>query len=255
MSTYGTYESRGRFGALPLYTLVPGGAALLLYYGYKSIKRVSKCIKRLKDNNDDGDNDKKQKLLSQLEVYSAIIGFNIGVLLVTVIPIGIIRVTSFLAFAALLIWVIGQSIYYVNKIEDTSNEGCPDNYTKIKPLKSLLYGYLGGAIGVFLGLGMVKGMAGFGMSTQLRIVAIVIAVQLIAVNIASIGTYSECKNGVYKSESNDDVEEIKTLDRFYQQQLWPIGISTLVIIVVLGSFYYDRKGPTAVAPTAAKTTA
>jgi hypothetical protein len=76
---------------------------------------------------------------------------------------------------------------------------------------------------------------------------------LIAVNIASIGTYSECKNGIYKSESNDDVEEIRTLDRFYQQQLWPIGISTLVILMVLGSFYYDRKGPDTVAP--AKTTA
>jgi hypothetical protein len=255
MSTYGTYESRGRFGALPLYTLVPGGAALLLFYGYKSIERVSKCIKRLDANNDDGDSDKKQKLLSQLEVYSAIMGFNIGVLLITLIPIGIIRVTSFLTFASLLLWVIGQSIYYVNKIEDTSNEDCPDNYTTIKPLKSLLYGYLGGAIGIFIGLGMVKGMAGFGIATQLRIILIIVIVQLIAVNIFSIGTYRECKNGIYKSESKDDVEEIKTLDRFYQQQLWPIGISTLVILVVLGSFYYERKGPDTVAPTTVAPTA
>lgn len=239
-STYEYVENKGVFGELPLYIIVPAGALLILIYGIYGIRRARSCLKRLEEaQEEDPDLDKDNELYNRLylhsTIFSAATGFNLGLLLITFIPSGIIRPTSFWMFAALMVWVIGQTMYYMNKIERSGE--CKSAYDKLTPIKSYLWGYLGGAIGVLIGLLFTTSMEAFGYSNQFRIVAILICMQLIGVNVMSKLTYQKCKD----FGTPEQQDEMRLFNDF---QKWPLWISSIVMVLVIVSFMFDRASDT-----------
>jgi hypothetical protein len=228
------FVNKGMFGELPLLTLVPAGALLLLIYGIYGIRRTHSCLDRLRevkatDSEYDKNNEIQNKLYSHAIIYATTTGFNVGVLLINMIPTGIVRTTSFLMFAALLLWVMGHSLYNIYKIERTGD--CADAYDKLTPLKAHLWGYLGGAIGIFIGLALVKGMASFGYTTQIQVTFFIISVQMLAVSSYSVVTYNQCKD--YGNEAQK-----KEMKDFYDFQKWPIIMSGIFLLAIFGASAY-----------------
>ena len=232
----------GVFGNLPLLTLVPAGALVLFIYGIYGIRKVWKCVETLNENELDQNStetvDTRNVLLNDANIYAGATGFNMAILLVTMVPAGIIRPMSFLMFAGLLLWIIGQSLYYVSKIDVVSEKKA---YDKLAVLKVSLWGYLGGAIGVFLGMALVNGMAAYGYTSQLRAVLFLVAVQLIIVNVNSIMTADVCVNINNKIVDEDEkTKRQNDIELFRQFQYWPLGISIVSLVGIVIWFSMDK---------------